>query len=629
MKKIDKYSVYAMILLFMVGASCNNSDYEPVIPPVVPGQGGTGTTGGGTGADDGDTPSFDYIISDWNGETAGDASADVVGTDDDYFHEANTFANTVTVTFNGTTASVESSNSKIVSKVSGAYVAVDMQTNSVTATEIIVKGSTDDGGLKIYGSKAVKITLQGAEITSKTGPAINNQCKKKCFVYLAAGTTNRLTDCATYGSDIYYYNASVEEDRKGCFFSEGNVIMSGTGTLVVSGKYKHGVVTDGLFVMRPGVTLVVNEAAKNALHVKGDEDEKIGVLINGGLFYANVAATAGRAIKCDLNVEVKGGKLMLNTSGNSEYDSTEKDTSSPACIKADGDVVISGGTHVLKSTGSGGKGINADGAITISGGEITVTTSGGRYTYSSSLTSSPKGVKADGNITLTGGKLNIAATGKSEGTEGLESGANLSVSNGEMYVYAYDDAINVTSAINITGGKVCAYSSNNDGIDANGTFTVSGGVLLCTGTSAPEGGIDVDSSSKFVIKGGTVVSYGGALQSTPSTSSTQCSVLYNGLTVSKGDKVCVLNSSDKPILTFDVPRSMNGATFFFSTADVVKGSAYTLCSGGTLSGYTSSWNGWYAGGTWSGGTDVTAFTPSSVVTSLGSSSQMGGGMGMH
>lgn len=189
-------------------------------------------------------------------------------------------------------------------------------------------------------------------------------------------------------------DASASEDRKGCFFSEGNLVFSGTGVLVVAGKYKHGIVTDGYFWMRPGVTIAVTEAAKNGIHVKGDTDDNIGVYVKGGFIYTNISSSAGKGIKTDLNAEIAGGKLLLNTSGDAVYESDENDTSSAAGIKTDGSIIISGGTHTLKSTGTGGKGLNADTDITISGGETTITTTGGKYAYSSSLTSSPQRSKS-------------------------------------------------------------------------------------------------------------------------------------------------------------------------------------------------------------------------------------------
>ena len=508
---MKKY-VYYMLLLIVLGngVSCSSgyddSFWEEIMD--IPGGNGMGN-GNGLVSDDGDIPTFDATISEWNGEMAEDAHLDVVGTDKDFYYELNTFTNRVTITYNGSTATIEQNNDKILCHTSGAYVTVDLLTNSVSNTEIVIKGKSEDGGLKVYGENKFKLLMDGVELTSKRGPAINSQCKKRMYVHLNQGTTNQLTDVASYSDDTYYLDSSADEDRKGCFFSEGNLIFSGTGVLAVTGKYKHGIVTDGYFWMRPGVSLVVTEAAKNAIHVKGDDDDNIGVYIGGGLIYTHVSSIAGKGIKTDLHVEVAGGKLLLNTSGDSEYDADENDTSSAAGIKTDGDVRISGGTLILKSTGTGGKGLNVDGNLFISGGEIIAATAGGKYTYSSSLTSSPKGVKADGDITISGGKLNISVTGKSDGSEGLESKATLTVSGGEVYVYAYDDAINAASAINVTGGKVYAYARNNDGIDSNGTMTVSGGLVIGVGTSSPEGGIDIDNSSRFKINGGTIIGLGG------------------------------------------------------------------------------------------------------------------------
>ncbi len=589
--------------------------------------------GSGSSSDDGDTPGFDPTIAEWNGEKADDAALDIVDyADEDIYWEANGFGSgsggvTVAVVYSGSSAAVTTSDSSVKYYTDGAYVTIDMLTNSVKGVEITVSGKSDDGQLKIYGEKKFKLTLAGVELVSKKGPAINDQCKKRAFVHLEAGSTNYLTDASSYSAEPTYLNGGSQssEDRKGCFFSEGNLIFSGTGVLVVEGNYRHGIVTDGYFYMRPGVTIAVTGAAKNAVHVKGDEDDGIGVYIAGGLVYANVSATAGKGIKTDLDAEIAGGKLLLNTSGDATYDADEKDTSSSAGIKTDGNVLISGGTHTLKSSGMGGKGINADGDITVSGGETTVTTTGGKFYYSSNLTSSPKGVKADGNITVTGGKLNISVTGKSDGSEGLESKKTLTVSGGEVYSYAYDDAINASSAINISGGKVYAYASNNDGIDSNGSLVISGGLVIGVGTSSPESGIDCDNSNNFRINGGTVIGMGGSMMANPSSSSTQRSVVYNGVSATKDARICVLDSGGTPVLTFAFPRTMSSATFFFSTSGIASGASYTISTGGTLVGYIDTWNGWYGGGTWSGGSQVGAFTSSSVVTTVGSGGIGGGG----
>jgi hypothetical protein len=608
--------------------SCNTTNFNEWDDPMQNNQGNTTGMSSGSSQDDGEAPTFDSTIKTWSGETATDAAADVVGSDADFYYEANKFAKTITVTYNGDKATVESNSSDVLVHQDGAYVTLDMATNAVSGVEVIASGTSSNGGLKIYGTKKFKLTLNGVDLTSQKGPAINSQCHKRMFVHLANGTTNKITDCATYTDDSYYLE-STDEDRKGCMFSEGNLIFSGTGSLIVAGKYKHGIATDGYFWMRPGVTIVVQEAAKNGIQVKGDTDDGIGVTIKGGFIYANISSVAGKAIKTDLDANIDGGTLQLNTSGAATFDTDENDTSSAAGIKADGNINISAGTLTLKSTGTGGKGLNADGEINVSGGETTITTTGGKYTYNRNYTSSPKGAKADGNVNISGGKLNISVTGKSDGSEGLESKKIMTISGGEVYSYAYDDAINASSAINVTGGKVFAYAQNNDGIDSNGSLAISGGVVIGCGTSSPECGIDVDNSNNFKINGGTVIAIaGGSLQSKPSSASTQCCVEYGGLSANKDTYVTVLNSSSKPLLTFKLPKSLSSGSFFFSCSGLAKSSSYTIASGGTLSSYTQAWNGWYDGGTWSNGSTVSTFSISSTITSLGTStSGMGGGGG--
>ncbi len=568
---------------------------------------------------------IDSTITDYDGELADDKADDVVGTDEDFYWEANTFSNTVDIVYSSSGATVTVSNSNILYDINGAHVTIDMLTNSVKNVNITISGSSSNGSLKIYGEKKFMLTMNGVDLTSKLGPAINSQCKKRMFIHLNGGTTNYLTDCSSYSNDTYYHSSSTadDEDRKGCFFSEGNMIFSSDSgsSLVVKGNYKHGIVTDGYFWMRPGVTIAVTDAAKNAIHVKGDEDDGIGVTINGGLIYTKVSSTAGKGIKTDLDVVINGGKLLLNTTGGSEYDSDEQDTSSPACIKADGNVEINDGTLTLKSSGTGGKGISVDTDLVINGGTVNVTTTGGKYVYDEKrdLTSSPKGVKVDGDITINGGNLNIEVTGVSDGSEGLESKSNLTINDGEVYIYAYDDAMNGSTDVTINGGKVFAYGINNDGIDSNGTLNVTGGLVIASGCSSPEEGFDCDSSNKFKVTGGTLIGTGGAALS-PSSSSSQCTIIYGGISATIGTKLCIRNSSGTVICAYSLPRTMNGMTLLFSSPDITKGTSYTLLTGGSVSGYTSEWNGWYEGASWSGGSSLKTFSVNSTVTTVDTSS---------
>lgn len=568
-------------------------------------------------------PDADLSITAWSGEWATDRGNDTVGSDKDFYHELNTFNNRVTVTYDGSSATVESNNSSIKSYITGAYVGLDM--TSVSGVEVVVKGNSSDGGLKIYSENKYKLTLNGVDLTSKRGPAINSQSGKRIYLHLADGTTNRLTDCATYQSDHYTMAGSANEDRKGAFFAEGHIIVSGYGAMVVSGKYKHSIVTDGYYYQRPGSTVAVTEAVKNGIHVKGDSDDGIGTYIAGGMVSASVSGTAGKGIKCDMDIVVAGGKLSISTSGNATYDSESSDTSSASCLKSDTNINIKGGTLTLKSSGTGGKGLSADADIIVDGGDVNISTTGGQYKYSSQLTSSPKGIRADGNITINGGNINISVTGKSEGSEGLESKNTLTFNGGVTIIDAYDDAINASSAINVNGGRVYAKASNNDGIDSNGTITVNDGVFIGIGANNPEGGIDVDNDRSLLINGGVVIGVGGGMMGKPSTSSKQYSVVYGGVSVTSGKNIALLDASSKILFSFESPITMSSSTIIFSTPDIQNGATYTVSSNGSVSDYSECWQGWCYDGTWSNGTTLTTFTPSSVVTSIGSNS--GGGPG--
>ena len=570
---MKKKYIYLLLSAFVAcNIACSSSDDEEVVPPPpTPEQGeGEKPEPPTPPVEDGDDiPAYDYDIVQWNGEKADDAANDKPSYDVDLYYEANAFSNIVNVNFDGSKATVTTTSSKIKYNVTDAYVTIDLLTNLVKNTEIIVSGKSNDGGLKIYGKNKYKLTMNGVELSSRHGPAINNQNKKALFVHLTEGTTNILKDSTAYVDDAHYVETTAaEEDRKGCFFSEGNMVFSGTGVLQVAARYRHGIATDSWLYTRPGVTIAITEAAKNGIHVKGDIDDNMGVKIAGGLIHACIASPAGKAIKTDHSVEISGGKVVLYTSGDALFDTEQADLSSAAGINSDGAVTISGGNVTIKSKGAAGKGINVTTDLTISGGEVFVATTGNRYEYSAALTSSPKAVKTDGNITISGGKLTIAATGKSDGAEGLECKKALSISGGDINVYAYDDAISATEQLTITNGTVYTYSSANDGIDVNGILTIDGGNVTAIGGQVPEGGIDVDVNGKFLINGGTVVALGGMMEQQPDAAGKQSSVIVNNLKINKGDKLVAKDGNGKEIISIASPRTFSESSICMSATGI-------------------------------------------------------------
>ena len=534
--------------------------------------------------------------------------------------------------------------------------------SSITDTEVnyVLSGQTTDGSLKIYSDYKFGLVMNGVSIVSTNGPAINIQSSKKGSVSLVDNTNNRLVDGETYSED-------ETEDMKAALFSEGQLIFDGTGILQVIGRNKHGICSDDYIRIDNGY-ITVSNAPKDGIHVNdyfemnggtitivsssdGIECEEGYISLNSG--YLNINSSGGDAIKTSYkgddttitpnieiaggdikitvsgeaakgikskgNINISGGEIDITTTGNAYYDTDDADTSSAAGIKADGNMTVSGDcTITIYSSGSGGKGINIDGTLTFNGGSTIVTTTGDQYVYNSNNDTAAKAIKSEGNLTVNSGTIKIK-TSKTE-AEGLESKATLAIKGGVVEIEAYDDCINATSHIEISGGTVYCVSETNDAIDSNGTLTISGGTIIAVGAASPEGGIDCDNST-FKMTGGTLVSLGGSTSSPTSNVSTQRSVVYGG---SSFEIIHIESSTGTEILTFKSPKTFSQTVMLFSSPSMTANTSYTIYTGGSISGGSSTY-GLYTGATYTKGSSAGTFTTSSMVTSVGSSGSNSGG----
>ena len=520
-------------------------------------------------------------------------SLNVDAEDDDYI-ENTTFANTITITFSTSgNATVSGDDAGIVS-ITGNDVVVNNETGKVI--KYILTGETNDGFFKLYSTKKQAIVLNGVKITNPDGAAINNQSKKRTFIVLNDGSKNYLTDGTKYA------DAVDTEDMKACFFSEGQLIFSGSGYLEVDGNCKAGIRSDDYVRTLPKTNIFVDASSGNG--IRGND----AVIVTGGVINVNVTGTADKGISSDGEVRIDGGRTTIMTSGGYEYDEDDKDYSACSGIKADSIVNINGGELNIKSTGIGGKGINCDDKININDGVIRIITTGKRQKDSQGSVS-PKGIKADGNITIKGGQTQIRLEGTGDGTEALESKGEIHIEAGTLECYSYDDAINSKGNLYIDGGYVYARATNNDGIDSNMNLYINGGVVIAEGGQQPECGIDAAEGYSAFINGGTVIAVGGGLQAI-SSSSKQASIAVNA---SLGSTIGVLSGSTA-ILGYKMPTSSSGTALMISSPSFLRSGAeisggtsfYSLTTGCTI-------------GSGSQSVDVTAST------SIGSS--MGGGMG--
>ena len=644
----------SVLLLLLVSCTTEAFDFGEEEGTLVDGSG----SGGGSQSDptipaeSGDLLDF-TVAFDENDESTYGSMTETVSSDEDDFIENSEFTSVVTITYNGTTATVNNNVSGVEVSVNGGHVVVN---STVGKVEYVLNGTTTDGSFKVYSEKKFKLSLSGVSILNPVGAAINIQSSKRVFVVCTDGTTNTLTDGSSYTS------ATDSEDMKACFFSEGQLIFSGGGLLTVTGNYKHAITSDDYMRFRSGCNITVAAAKKDGIHtndaviigggvlnISSTEDaiqcEEGGitmtggfvkvsttankahglksaqdVLISGGAIQAEVAGAASKGISCDGNLTFSGGKLTALTSQTALYE--DNDLSSCAGIKCDGNILVTGGEIAIQSTGGAGKGINCDGSVTISDGTVKVITTGPQCTYNR-LSSSAKGIKADGALTIDGGTVLVKATG-GEGSEGIESKSVLTVNNGMVAALCYDDCMNASNSIVINGGNIYCYSSGNDGIDSNGTLTITGGVVVSSGTTVPEDGLDCDQNT-FKITGGIVLGIGGGTSTPTSSVCTQRSVIYGG-SGSNGQYLNIRSTDGTDILTYQIPRAYSQMTVLFSSPNLTSGGSYIISKGGTVTG-GSEFFGLYTGATYSGGTQAETFTASSMVTQVGSTSGGGGGGG--
>ena len=607
----------------------------------------------------GDVLSFSIAFDDSEAATYGTtgetAPTDENDTDYEDYVENFTERYRITITYSEGSAVATGDVGKVMMAINGADVTVVSSQKGMT---YVLTGSASEGSFKIMSgndNKKFGLILKDLTLAKAGGAAINIQPSKRC--YLQVEGSNTLSNTGTFTSD--------DEQQKGCIFSEGKLLISGSGTLNVNSAAMHALASDDYVWIHSGPTLQLTSQAKDGIHANdsvvitggktyvtsyGDGiqvDEATGnyvqkggfvrvtassssadrshgvksagnVLFYGGALQASVSDAAAKGVNADGDITVTGGKLTLLTSGGGTYDSDDADTKASAGLSAEGNITISGGNIACKSSGSGGKGIKADGTLTFNDGcTVRVLTQGKRYSYSSSLHSSPKGIKSTGKMTFNGGTVVVRLTGTGDGTEGIESKGAITINDGYIAVSSYDDAINSKYDLTVNGGYIYAQGTNNDAIDANRNLAINGGVILASGGAQPENALDAAEGYCIYVNGGWVFGIGGSTAETAS-GSQQASIAYSANV--SGNALGLFDSAGNGMLYVSVPSTSCSACY--TTAyGMTAGSSYTLTSGASVSGGIT-WCGINATGTISGGTTLGTATAAACV-----GQGMGGGGG--
>lgn len=417
--------------------------------------------------------------------------------DPDYgdFIENYTAERTITITFSETGVKTSSLPSDVTADINGGHIVINSNRSKVAYR---VTGTCSNGSLKIYSAKKFQIMLQNVTLTNPVGPAINVQSGKTVYVTLLKGTANTLCDGAVYNAPTIAADGT-EEDQKGTFFSEGQLIFNGTGTLNVTSLGGHAICSDDYIVVREGCINVLG-SAKDGFRTK--EKFTIG-RTQAASPVININAT-GNGIECTegiLTIEagkldissgsdaikvvyeelvpdplvtpdafIKGGYLSIRTSG-------EKSSA----IQTSRNYTQSGGIIQATVEGNGSKIINSDGAVQFSNGKLTGIAEG----TAAVDTTSAGGIKCNAGLSMTGGTIAIECKG--QGAKGINCNSNVTIENGEItllaeaenYTGIADDkksrAITATS-ITVNGGKVVA-SAYDNALTAVTGIAVNGGIV--------------------------------------------------------------------------------------------------------------------------------------------------------
>lgn len=336
---------------------------------------------------------------------------------------------------------------------------VTLGDDDVSITEpgtYILSGTLTDATLTVDSTAEgkVRLVLNGATLNSSQGSPLVIAAADEVVLIMAAGTTNTITDSYPHP------DSSDSDEPDAAVFSMADLTIGGTGALQVTSSNADAVASkDGLVVLSGTLDLT---AADDGL--RGQDY----VLIEGGKI--NVQAGAD-AIKSTNETDDTVGFLAIN-----------------------------GGTISLAA---GDDALHAEGDLAITGGQIDVT-------------ASVEGIEG-ANIVIAGGQTSIvssddgvnATTGASAGTQpapGQGAGPGAGASPGSGGAAGAMDADDGSQLI-ISGGTL-SMEVAGDGLDSNGTITMTGGEVSVAGPTRNDNGA-IDSSS-FDISGGTLVAAGSS-----------------------------------------------------------------------------------------------------------------------
>ena len=504
---------------------------------------------------------------------------------------------------------------------------VSLLGSTVTITKkgtYLLSGILDDGMIIVDVDKEdkVQLVLDGVSIASATSAPIYVRNADKVFVTLAPDSENSLINGGSF--------VNVDDNNiDAVIFSKEDLTLNGSGSLSIQSPAGHGVVSKDELTVAGGIYTVttaehgfngkdnvciaggsfVIAAGKDGIQADHDEDESLGfVRIEGGNF--SVSAE-GDGISASSTVDILDGNFVMVTGGGSvngeqhtsqnwgnmgggrggpmggpggkggysgtASSSTTEESTSIKGIKAGADLRIWGGIFDLNCADDA---IHSNTNVLISGGSFTVATG-------------DDGFHAEENLAIRGGRILVT-----ESYEGLEA-LGVDIYGGDITLTCTDDGINAAGGadqsgfggmrggdrfgggssngyINIAGGTIYMNASG-DGIDANGTLTISGGhTTVCGPTQGDTAVLDYDISA--TMTGGTFIGTGSSMMAQSFSSTEGVGVLPLSVGNQAANTRIVLKDSAGKVV-IDYTPVLNFQILILACPDIIPGETYNLTIG--------------------------------------------------
>lgn len=538
--------------------------------------------------------------------------------------------------------------------VTGSGASIDKSTVNITKGGKFSISGSFKGSIVVDTDDKVKLVLNGVNIEAQDGPAIYFKNADKAYVTLESGSQNTLSDSSAY----------TDEDTKAVLFSNDDLEIKGSGSLKITAAYKHGIASDDVLTIENGNITITSEGdgihANDGIYISGgsitidakadgiqsegyieiadgtlnitttgeveasqNDDFPGGGFGRGGMAFGNGEMPQGGFGEMQPNGEMpqggfggmrpdgempQGGFGGMQPNAKTDIQNSETasetdadDSASSKGIKADGNIMILGGSINVNSTDTC---IKSDSYISIEGGNIALVSSG------------KKGIKAVDDLFINGGTIKVDAA-----DEGLESKRIMSINGGDITVNAKDDGLNAGGGSGGMMGNSAEYGEHHivinggslyvdamgDGIDSNGYLTINGGDVVVYGPTNA-GNSALDSNGVITINGGTVLAVGSVgMVEVPSASSEQNVLNMAFDSQQSAGTAFAVTASDSSVIVESTPEKVYQSVIY-SSPEISEGETYTLSAGGTAAGSAA---------------------VSGKITSIGSNANRGMGGGMQ